>query len=75
VRAGEITVAQVLDAAADRPEWAMVPVSWLLGCVRGLGPARTARIMQAARIAPNRRVQGLGVHQRAALRAAVAGYS
>jgi ribosomal protein S13 len=47
--------------------WAGIKVSWLLECVPGIGEVRAARIMTSLRIAPSRRVQGLGERQREAL--------
>lgn len=39
----------------------------LLTAIPGIGPARAAQVMAKLGIAPNRRVRGLGVRQRAAL--------
>jgi len=59
----------VLEGAADNPVWAGVRVSWLLECLPGVGRVRAERIMAELGIASSRRLQGLGDHQRAALRA------
>ena len=72
LKARELTVLDILDGADANPVWAGLKVSWLLACVPGIGPARVERIMAAAQIAPSRRVQGLGVRQRAALVEALA---
>ena len=50
---------------------ASVRVSWLLESVPGIGCVRAERLMSDLRIAPSRRVQGLGERQRAALIAAL----
>lgn len=67
LKSRELTFLDILDGAQANPLWGSLRVSWLLECVPGIGPARAERIMTTAGIAPSRRVQGLGVRQRAAL--------
>lgn len=67
LKSRELTAADVIRGAPDHPLWGGVRVSWLLECVPGIGAVRADRIMATLRIAPSRRVQGLGDRQRAAL--------
>jgi transposase len=67
LKAREVTAVDVLDGAEANPLWAGLRVSWLLESLPGVGEVRAARIMSDLRIAPSRRVQGLGERQRAAL--------
>jgi len=67
IRAGDLTAAEVIRGAGERSQWAALPVAWLISCVPGFGPVRTARLLAAAAVPKNRRVQGLGVRQRALL--------
>jgi len=67
LKSRELDAVDVLLGAPDNPVWAGVKVSWLLECVPGIGEVRVDRIMTTLRIAPSRRVQGLGERQRAAL--------
>ena len=67
LKAREISVVDVIRGADDNPVWAGLRVSWLLECVPGIGVVRAERLMVDLRIAPSRRVQGLGERQRAAL--------
>ena len=62
-----VSAIDVLNGAEVNPVWAALRVSWLLECLPGIGTIRAGRILESARIAPSRHVQGLGVHQRAAL--------
>jgi hypothetical protein len=57
----------VLDQADENPLWANLKVSWLLECLPGIGAVRADRILSDAQIASSRRIQGLGIRQRAAL--------
>ncbi len=68
VATGELAFSDAL--ADDRAQ--RIPVKALLGSVPGIGPVKSERIMLALRIAPSRRVKGLGVRQREALLAAEA---
>ena len=72
IKSGELSAVDVIDGAEANPVWAGLRVSWLLECVPGLGSVRSARLLETVGIAPTRRVQGLGVHQRRALRTALA---
>ena len=67
LKEGRITAVDVVRGADDNPVWAGLRVRWLLECVPRIGPVRAERIMADLRIAPSRRVQGLGEHQRAGL--------
>lgn len=72
LKARQLCVADVLDGVDANPVWATFKVSWLLESVPGIGAVRAERIMTDLRIAPSRRVQGLGIRQRAALLAELA---
>lgn len=67
LKAGETTLAAVLAAAEDSAALANLRVSEVLESLPAVGPVKTARLMQELRIAPSRRVRGLGRRQRAAL--------
>ena len=73
LKSRELTAVDVIEGAAENPVWAGVRVSWLLESVPGIGVVRAERIMADLRIAPSRRVQGLGERQRAALIAELGG--
>jgi len=68
VKAGQVTVGQVLDLsdAGDRTA-SRVPVLLLLRALPGIGPATSQHMLQRAKVAENRRVRGLGRLQREAL--------
>jgi hypothetical protein len=74
LKSREVTATDVIEGAPGNPLWAGVRVSWLLECVPGIGSVRAERIMAALRIAPSRRIQGLGDRQRAALLAELANH-
>ena len=57
----------VIEQADDNPLWANLKVAWLLECLPGIGAVRADRILADVQIAPSRRIQGLGIRQRAAL--------
>jgi hypothetical protein len=57
----------VLEESDENPLWANLKVCWLLECLPGIGRVRAERILAATQIAASRRIQGLGVRQRAAL--------
>jgi hypothetical protein len=63
----ELSAADVVTGADGNPLWASLKVSWLLECLPGVGAVRAERLMASLNIAPSRRIQGLGVRQRAAL--------
>jgi hypothetical protein len=67
LKSREISAVDVVREADGHPIWGGLKVSWLLECVPGIGAVRAERIMAQLRIAPSRRVQGLGERQRAAL--------
>jgi hypothetical protein len=65
LKAGTLTLADVLsreDGTARRTMIAQV-----IRALPGVGPARTAAVMERAGISPDRRVGGLGARQRAQL--------
>ena len=63
VKKGEMSFAQALK----EPIAAKMRVKGLIEAVPKFGKARTAKLMQEIGINPSRRVQGLGVKQRASL--------
>lgn len=67
LKSREVTGTEVLVGADDNPLWAGLKVTWLLESLPGVGPVRAERILTCLDIAPSRRIQGLGVRQRAAL--------
>ena len=67
LKRGELSPLTVLEEAHGNPLWAGLKVSWLLECLPGIGAVRSERILADAQIAASRRIQGLGVRQRAAL--------
>ena len=67
VKSGAMTVAEVIEAAGSMESVGRLRVSELLESLPGIGPVRAAAIMETVRIAPSRRLRGLGIHQRRAL--------
>lgn len=67
VKAGTMGISDVLIAAKSDPAIAKLRVSELLEALPGVGKIRAAAIMERMRISKPRRIQGLGVHQRAEL--------
>jgi hypothetical protein len=67
LKARDLSPIAVIEGAHERPLWGALRVSWLLESVPGIGVVRAERIMSTLRIAPSRRIQGLGERQRAAL--------
>jgi guanylate kinase len=67
VRAGEITVEQVIERANDDEAIAKMRVSELLESISGVGKVRAVSILDRLGISRTRRIMGLGTHQRAAL--------
>lgn len=63
----EISPIDVIEGSTTNPLWAALRVTWLLESVPGIGPVRAARIMETVGVASTRRLQGLGMRQRAAL--------
>jgi GNAT superfamily N-acetyltransferase len=70
---GEVTILGVLEQAEQDDALGAMRVSVLLESLPRVGPQRAADAMIALRIAPSRRVRGLGRAQRAALLAYAAG--
>lgn len=67
IRDGSVAASQVVTGSAHNPQWAALPVSWLLKAVPGVGPVRAERIMARIAISPSRRIQGLSERQRSQL--------
>ena len=67
VRAGSLTVEQVLDLASTDEAVAKMRVSELLESISGVGKVRAVAILDRMGISRTRRIMGLGHHQRAAL--------
>lgn len=68
VKAGELTVGDVLDLAARDDIIAHIRVVDLLKSVPRVGPKRAEVLMERFDIASGRRLRGLGRHQIAALK-------
>lgn len=69
LRAGRISLAEALEAAAGDDILAHVKVVDLLKSLPRVGEKRAGVVMEKLDIAPNRRIRGLGRHQLAGLRA------
>jgi hypothetical protein len=67
LKSREVSGVEVLMGADGNALWANLKVTWLLESLPGVGEVRSERIMHVLQIAPSRRIQGLGVRQRAAL--------
>lgn len=69
LRSGSLGLAEVLDGSALSGDATVTKmrVSALLEALPGVGKTRAAQIIERLDIAANRRVGGLGVHQRRAL--------
>ena len=69
LRSGRLGLAELLGSAAMTQDAAVTKmrVSALLEALPGVGKTRAAQIMERLDIAANRRVGGLGIHQRRAL--------
>ncbi len=69
LRSGNLGLAELLDSSAVSGDATVskMRVSALLEALPGVGKTRAAQIMDRLDIAANRRVGGLGVHQRRAL--------
>lgn len=67
VKAGTMGISDVLIAAKSDPAIAKLRVSELLEALPGVGKIRAAAIMERMSISKPRRIQGLGIHQRAEL--------
>lgn len=69
LRAGERSLAEVLEQAESDDVIAHTKVVDVLKSMPRVGAVRAARVMERLDIAPNRRLRGLGRHQMAALAA------
>ena len=67
MKSGQVTLGEVLERS-EEPFIARMKVSALIESLPGYGKARSAEVMDALQISPSRRVQGLGIRQRAALK-------
>jgi hypothetical protein len=67
IRNGQLSACEVLTGYESNEGWAKVKVNWLLESIPGMGQVKVSSLMDQLRIAPSRRVRGLGIHQRAAL--------
>ena len=67
VRAGEVSLSQVLALATEDDVVAHIKVVDLLRCLPRVGEVRASAMMETLRIAPNRRLRGLGARQQAKL--------
>jgi hypothetical protein len=70
LKAGEVTLGQVLDRAASAEALAKMRVSEVLEAMPAYGPVKARKLMEQLDIAPTRRIRGLGPRQREALLAA-----
>ncbi len=67
VRQGTLTIADVLELAKSDPAIAKMRVLELLESVPGVGRIRALAIVERLGISVPRKIQGLGIHQRASL--------
>lgn len=67
LRAGELTLSQVLTMAGRDDVVAHIKVVDALKCLPRVGDKRARQMMDRLEIAPNRRLRGLGHHQAASL--------
>lgn len=67
LKSGSRTLGQVIAEGRTNEAIGKLRVSTLLESLPGVGPARAQRIMDEVRIAPSRRLRGLGANQVAAL--------
>jgi hypothetical protein len=65
--AGEIGLGDLLIASETDAALAGMRVTDAIGALPGVGPRSVERILEACRIAPSRRLRGLGHNQRTAL--------
>ena len=70
---GEVGLEDLLAAAGTDAALAGMRVTDALGALPGVGPRGVERILEACRIAPSRRLRGLGPNQRSALLSGVWG--
>lgn len=67
LKAGTLSVAEVLKAASEPGPIGKMRVSALLAAMPGLGKIRAGQVMERLKIDENRRLRGLGPNQREAL--------
>ena len=67
LKAGAVTLPDVITRGADDDVIAGIRVSALLQAMPGVGKIRAAQILERLGIAEDRRVRGLGPNQRSAL--------
>jgi hypothetical protein len=67
LKAGEVSLGQVLDRAESADALAKMKVSDVIGAMPAYGPVKARRLMEDLEIAPSRRIRGLGPRQRQAL--------
>ena len=67
LKTGSLSITEVFDQAAENDYVANMKVGSLLPSLPGMGKIKAKRFMEEHGIADNRRVQGLGAQQRAAL--------
>lgn len=75
LKAGEVSLRQVLDRAEDAEPLAKMRVSDVLEAMPSYGRIKARRLMEELDIASSRRLRGLGPNQRAALLAHFEGRS
>jgi hypothetical protein len=63
LRAGELSIAEVLDLAAGDEVIAHTKVIDILKSQPRVGEVRAGKVMERLKIAPNRRLRGLGPNQ------------
>lgn len=71
LKMGSLSLAEAL--ASDDPAVGKLKVKSMLESLPGVGKVKAGRLMEEIGIADNRRVQGLGPQQRAALLAELSG--
>jgi hypothetical protein len=67
LKAGEVSLSEVLDRAEDSDALAKMRVSDVVQAMPGVGKVRARRLMEDLGIATSRRIRGLGANQRARL--------
>ncbi len=67
LKAGEITIAEVLEGAERSDALAKMRVSEVLEAMPAYGPVKAERLMDELNIASSRRLRGLGRRQREGL--------
>jgi hypothetical protein len=75
LKAGEVSLGDVLERADSAEALAKMRVSDVLEAMPAYGPVKARRLMEDLDIAPNRRVRGLGPRQREALIATFEGHA